>query len=98
MRLYNPYTRKYIEYPLYFNPETLNYHIEHETPFSSFYAEWAVSVIENGDMIYIPYGKNCNRNIYIVTRWYLDKTVTFPKGIYTIPLNYFTTPNFKNFS
>ena len=92
MRLQNPYTRGYIEYPLYFEPEKLNYYIRHETPFSERYSEWAVSIIENGDMIYIPYGQNRCRNIYIVTRFYLDGTAKFPMGIYTIPISYFTTP------
>lgn len=90
MKLQNPYTRGCIEYPLYFEPEKLNYFICHETPFSEFYSEWAVSVIETGDMIYIPYGQNRCRNIYIVTKFYLNGDVTYPYGIYTIPTSYFT--------
>lgn len=93
MKLQNPYTRGYIEYPLYFEPEKLSYFIRHETPFSNFYSEWAVSVIETGDMIYIPCGGNHCRNIYVVTKFFLDGTVQFPKGIYTIPLSYFTNQN-----
>ena len=91
MKLYNPYTKRYIEYPLSFTPEKYNYFIRHETPFSNFYSEWAVSIIETGDMIYMPYGENRNRNIYIVTRFYLDGVVTYPRGIYTIPKSYFIT-------
>ena len=91
MKLYNPYTRGYIEYPLSFEPEKLNYLIQHETPFSNFYSEWAVSIIENGDVIYIPCGQNRCRNIYVVTRFYLNGTVKFPRGIYTVPLAHFTT-------
>ena len=92
MQLQNPYTRGYIEYPLYFEPERMNYHIRHETPFTERYSEWAVSIIETGDMIYLPYGNNRCKNIYIVTQAYLAKRVQFPYGIYIIPLNYFTTP------
>lgn len=91
MKLQNPYTRGYIEYPLYFEPEELNYHIRHETPFTDRYSEWAVSVISTGDVIYIPYGQNRCRNIYIVTRFYINKEVAFPRGIYTIPVSYFAT-------
>lgn len=91
MKLQNPYTRGYIEYPLFFEPEKLHYHIRHETPFSARYSEWAVSIIETGDMIYIPCGQNRCRSIYVVTKFFLDKTVTFPRGIYTIPMSYFTT-------
>lgn len=98
MQLYNPYTRGYIEYPLYFEPEKLSYQIRHETPFTERFSEWAVSIIETGDVIYIPCGQNRCRNIYIVTRFYLDKTVTYPRGIYTIPISYFTNTrnNTKN--
>ena len=91
MRLKNPYTKGYIEYPLCFEPEKLNYQIRHETPFTERYSEWAVSVISTGDMIYIPCGQNRCRDIYVVTKFYLDKTVTFPRGIYTIPMSYFST-------
>lgn len=90
MKLYNPYTRGYIEYPLYFEPEKLNYFIRHETPFSEFYSEWAVSIIDTGDMIYIPCGQNRNHNIYVVTKFYLDGVVKFPRGIYTVPMSSFT--------
>ena len=92
MQLQNPYTRGYIEYPLYFEPEKLNYQIRHETPFSERYSEWAVSIIETGDVIYIPCGQNRCRDIYIVTHFYTRKQVTYPHGIYTIPISYFTTP------
>lgn len=97
MRLQNPYTRGYIEYPLSFEPEKLNYFIRHETPFSEFYSEWAVSVIETGDVIYIPCGENRCRNIYVVTRFFLDGTAKFPTGIYTIPKSYFTMDRSLNY-
>lgn len=90
MRLKNPYTRGYIEYPLFFEPEKLTYQIRHETPFSAWHSEWAVSHIDTGDMIYIPCGSNKCRDIYIVTKFYLDGTVEYPLGIYTIPIQYFT--------
>jgi len=96
VKLQNPYTRGYIEYPLYFEPEKLKYFIRHETPFSERFSEWLVAHIETGDVIYIPCEQNRCRNIYIVTRFYLDKTVQFPKGIYTLPLNYFTIPKNAN--
>lgn len=92
MQLQNPYTRGYIEYPLYFEPEKLNYHIRHETPFTERWSEWAVSIIENGDMIYLPYGSNRCKNIYIVTKEYINRQIQFPYGIYIIPMSYFTTP------
>lgn len=91
MKLQNPYTRGYIDYPLSFEPEKLNYQIQHETPFTNRFSEWAVSIIATGDMIYIPCGQNRCRKIYVVTRFYLDKTVTYPHGIYTIPIAYFCT-------
>lgn len=90
MMLKNPYTRGYIEYPLVFEPEKLHIVIQHETPFSDSRSEWAVSYMHSGDVIYIPTGQNRCRDIYIVTKFYLDKTVSFPRGIYTIPLSYFT--------
>lgn len=92
MKLQNPYTRGYIEYPLYFEPEKLNYHIRHETPFSERYSEWAVSIIETGDVIYLPYGDNRCKNIYVVTKFFMDKTVTYPMGIYTVPVSNFMAP------
>lgn len=92
MRMQNPYTRGYIEYPLYFEPEKLNYRIEHETPFTERRSEWLVSMIKNGDDIYIPTGENRCRDIYVVTRFYKDGSVQFPKGIYKIPMSYFMTP------
>ena len=93
MRLQNPYTRGYIEYPLYFEPSRLNYFIRHETPFTERYSEWAVSIIETGDMIYIPYGQNRCRDIYIVTKYFRTGAVKYPQGIYTVPMSYFTNPS-----
>ena len=90
MKIYNPYTRVHIDYPLDFDMHKLNYHIQHETLFSDRFAEWAVAMLESGDMIYLPYGQNMCPDIYIVTRKFLNKEVAKPYGIYTIPMNYFT--------
>ena len=95
MRLHNPYTKGTIEYPLNFDLEQLTYHIEHETFFCPYHTSWAVTVLDTGDVLYVPCGENRSRNIYVVTRFYLEKVVTFPKGVYTIPLRYFTTPKFE---
>jgi hypothetical protein len=91
MRLQNPYTKGYIEYPINFDLEKLHYDIRHETPFTESFSDWAVSVLETGDMIYIPYHQNRCRNIYIVTNFYIKKEVSFPRGIYIIPFSHFTT-------
>lgn len=91
MRLHNPYTKGYIEYPINFDLEKLTYHIEHETFFCPYFTSWAVTILDTGDVIYIPCRENRSHDIYVVTRFYLDKTVSFPKGVYTIPLSYFTT-------
>lgn len=91
MKLFNPYTKGYIEYPINFDLEQQTYHIEHETFFCPYFTSWAVTVLDTGDVIYIPCGENRSRNIYVVTRFYLDKTVKFPKGVYTVPINHFTT-------
>ena len=95
MKLQNPYTKGYIEYPIFFNLHNLTYHIQHETPFTERRSEWAVSILDTGDMVYVPYGENRCRNIYIVTKFYLNKTVEFPRGIYTIPMSHFTTPQYE---
>ena len=94
MKMQNIYTRGYIEYPLYFELEKLHYDIRHETPFSERYSSWAVSILETGDYIYVPYAENRARDIYIVTSFFINKEVAFPHGIYKIPMSYFTTaPN-----
>lgn len=90
MLLFNPYTKGYFEYPLNFDFEKPTYYIQHETFFCPFHTSWAVTILKTGDVIYIPCGENRSRNIYVVTRFYLDKTVKFPKGVYTIPVDYFT--------
>lgn len=100
MLLKNPYTKGAIEYPLDFDIHSFvldrwfNHHIVHETPFTERRAEWAVSTLKTGDMVYIPYGANRCKDIYIVTNFYLDKTVSFPYGIYTIPMSYFSSEQF----
>ena len=88
MRLTNPYTGEQVEYPLDLDLHVLNYHIRHETPFEDRYREWAVSVLDNGDTVYIPYGSNRCTNIYIVSRLYINKLVQLPDGIYTLSVNY----------
>lgn len=95
MKLFNPYTKGCIEYPLDFDFHQQTYHIEHETFFCPYFTSWAVTILESGDVIYVPFGQNRSRNIYVVTRFYLNKTVKFPKGVYTIPLSYFTTQQTK---
>lgn len=95
MRMQNPYTRGYIEYPLSFSPEKLHLEIQHETPFSEFRSEWAVSYMASGDVIYIPCGQNRCRNIYVVTRFYIKGEVKYPRGIYTIPLSYFASEKYQ---
>lgn len=92
MKLQNPYTRGYIEYPLSFKPSRLEYQITHETPFTERRSEWYVALITTGDMVYIPCGQNRCQNIYIVTKYYRAKQLTYPHGIYTLPLWHFTQP------
>lgn len=100
MLLKNPYTKGTIEYPIDFSISSFvldrwfNHHIVHETPFTQRRAEWAVSKLESGDVIYIPYGANRCKDIYIVTSYYLDKTVSYPYGIYTLPMSYFSREQF----
>ena len=96
MKLCNPYTRGCIEYPLNFDSEAYNYHIEHETVFCPYHTAWAVTLLESGDKIYIPCGENRSRNIYVVTKFYTDGTVQFPRGIYTIPMSHWTGSGFIN--
>ena len=93
MMLYNPFTRECIEYTVDFDVTVLNYHIRHETPFTDRYSEWAVSMLENGDMVYLPYGNNRCADIYVVTYEFTSKLVPFPHGIYTAPMGYFCTAN-----
>lgn len=90
MTLYNPYTRRYIEYPIDLNLNRYTFHIEHETCFCSYFVPWAVTVLMTGDMVYIPCGDNRSHNIYIVTKFYRTKQVAHPHGIYTIPMSHFT--------
>ena len=89
MKLYNPYTNGCIEYPLNIDLNVLNYYIQHETPFTDRHSEWAVSVLENGDMVYLPYGNNRCYDVYIVTRLYINDPSCFPYGIYKAPINSF---------
>lgn len=87
MKLYNPYTNGCIEYPLNFDLNVLDYYIQHETPFTDRCSEWVVSVLESGDMIYIPYGNNRCNNIYVVTKLYINKLLKLPHGIYIVPMS-----------
>ena len=85
----NPYTKGYVDYPIDLNLEDYTYRIEHETFFCPYFTAWAVTTLDTGDVIYIPSGQNRSRNIYVVTKFYLNKTVQFPKGVYTIPITDF---------
>lgn len=90
IKLYNPYTKKYVDHNLDLNSSVYHYRIQHETPFSDRCVEWDVDVLESGDMMYVPCGNNMCPNIYIVTKLYLDRSVKLPHGIYTIPVEQFT--------
>lgn len=89
MKLYNPYTKVYIDYPLDFDAHELNYHIRHETIFNDWCTEWAVSELSSGDILYFPYGRNMCPDIYVITKKFINKEVKKPYGIYTIPMSYF---------
>ena len=91
MKLYNPYTKKHVEYPLSLDVCVHNYRIQHETPFSDRCVEWDVNVLEDGDMLYMPCDNNMSPYIWIVTKPYLDNEVKLPHGIYTIPVERFTS-------
>lgn len=90
MKLYNPFTKVSINYPIDFDMHKLNYHIRHETIFSPYFTEWAVSELSSGDILYIPYGRNMCPDIYVITSKFIKKQVVKPYGIYTIPMSYFT--------
>lgn len=91
MMLRNPYTQVELEYPIDFSLIRRTFHIEHETDFCSYNVPWEVTLLTTGDMVYIPGAGNRSYNIYIVTKYYRAKQVSYPHGIYTIPLSYFTT-------
>lgn len=96
MQVQNIYTGEYIMYSLYFEPERMHYHIRHETPFTDRYSEWAVYIVHNGDMIYLPYGNNKCDNLYVVTLAYRLGMIECPYGIYKIPMHKFmSTPQFE---
>ena len=99
MLLYNPYTRKRIDYPLDLSPNNivLDYHIEHETCFCAWRSHWVVAQLLSGDVIYIPYGERNRRDIYVVTPFYLNHTVSFPHGVYTFKYNEFMRESQLNF-
>ena len=94
MLLRNPYTKKYIDYPLDLSDNNIvvSYRIEHETVFS----QWLVAELKNGDVIYIPSGDKNERNIYVITSFYRTKEVQFPYGIYIINSSDFTRENIHN--
>lgn len=89
MKVQNIYTGEYIMLPIQFEPERMHYHIRHETPFSDRWSEWAVFIINTGDMIYLPYGSNKCEHLYIVTAAYRLGMVEHPYGIYKIPIHNF---------
>ena len=87
----NPFTREVIEYPqCLLNFCRDKFYICHDTPFSERFSEWAVYILDTEDMLYIPYGQNRCRNVYIVTHEYINNQLRFPHGIYAISMNYFT--------
>ena len=100
MKLCNPYTRKNIEYPLNLDSDNIiiEYYITHETFFCSWHTSWLVLHLQSGDVIYIPYGERNRRDIYVVTPWYLNKTVKFPHGVYTLKYNEFLNVSSLNIS
>ena len=89
MKLYNPYTKVHIEYPLDFNGHEIVYHIQHETLFCDRFAEWTVVELSSGDTLYIPYGSNMCPDVYVVTMKFITKQVSKPYGIYTVPMRHF---------
>lgn len=86
MKLYNPYTKGSIDYPLDLSPNNivLEYHITHETFFCEWHTSWLVANLKSGDVLYIPYGDRNRRDIYVVTPFYLNKEVQRPYGVYTL--------------
>lgn len=91
MKMLNPYTKVELEYHIDFNLVRRSYTIKHDTPFSQFHASWMVVILMTGDMVYIPCEQNLSRDIYVVTKYYRAKQCSYPHGIYTIPLNHFST-------
>lgn len=86
MKLYNPYTKGSINYPLDLSPNNivLEYYITHETFFCEWHTSWLVANLKSGDVLYIPYGERNRRDIYVVTPFYLNKEVQRPYGVYTL--------------
>lgn len=89
MIMRNPYTEVEIEYPIDFSLIRRTFFIEHETDFCLYNVPWAVTLLTTGDMVYIPGDGNHSHNIYIETKFYRAKQVSYPNGIYTIPMSYF---------
>lgn len=91
MKLYNPYTKGSINYPLDLSPDNIviEYYITHETFFCEWHTSWLVVNLKSGDVLYIPYGDRNRRDIYVVTPFYLNKEVQFPYGVYTLSYNEF---------
>lgn len=91
MKLYNPYTKGSIDYPLDLSPNNivLEYHITHETFFCEWHTSWLVANLKSGDVLYIPYGERNRRDIYVVTPFYLNKEVQYPYGVYTLKYHEF---------
>ena len=84
------YNKGYIEYPIDFNLQRRTFHVEHETCFCPYHTSWEVTLLETGDMVYIPSGQNRSRDIYIVSWFHTNGTLKFPHGIFTIPMSTFT--------
>lgn len=84
------YQKGYVEYPINFDLKRRTFHVDHETCFCPYFTSWCVTLLETGDMVYIPAGQNRSRYIYIVSWDYTRRAVSFPRGIYKIPISYFT--------
>ena len=95
MLLRNPYTKKYIDYPLDLSDNNIvvSYRIEHETLFCPYFSQWLVAELTSGDIIYIPTGDRNKRNIYVITSFYRKKEIKFPYGIYVIQYSDFEREN-----
>lgn len=89
MMLFNYYTREIVDYPVNIDTRQLEYQIKHETPFSDRFSEWSVSVLDNGDELYIPSGNNRCTDVYVVTELFLKHIISPPHGVYTMSLMQF---------
>lgn len=87
------YNKGVVNYPIDLSLQRRTFHIEHETVFCPYFSSWEVTLLETGDMVYVPSGQNRSRDIYIVSWNYTNGTLKFPQGIYSIPMRNFTCKN-----